>query len=43
MTDLRCKRCNEASFVKNGLVRGVPVHGRETPICAYAAMGSWPI
>jgi transposase len=22
MTDLRCKRCNEASFVKNGLVRG---------------------
>jgi hypothetical protein len=21
----------------------VPVHGRETPICAYAAMGSWPI
>jgi hypothetical protein len=22
---------------------GVPVHGRETPICAYAAMGSWPI
>ncbi len=22
MTDLRCKRCGEASFVKNGLVRG---------------------
>src|SRR3954470_3978374 len=21
---------------------GVPVHSRETPICAYAAMGSWP-
>ena len=19
----------------------VPVHGRETPICAYAAMGTW--
>jgi hypothetical protein len=24
-------------------IEGVPVHGRETPICAYAAMGSWPI
>ncbi len=22
MTDLRCKRCGEASFVKNGMVRG---------------------
>jgi len=21
----------------------VPVHSRETPICAYAAMGNWPI
>lgn len=21
----------------------VPVYGRETPICAYAAMGIWPI
>ena len=21
----------------------VPVHSLETPICAYAAMGSWPI
>jgi hypothetical protein len=26
-----------------GLLAAVPVHGRETPICAYAAMGSWPI
>ena len=24
-------------------IADVPVHGRETPICAYAAMGSWPI
>ena len=24
------------------LMAAVPVHGRETPICAYAAMGSWP-
>src|SRR4051794_36289328 len=24
-------------------VAPVPVHSRETPICAYAAMGSWPI
>jgi insertion element IS1 protein InsB len=23
------------------LRRPVPVHGRETPICAYAAMGTW--
>jgi hypothetical protein len=25
------------------IITPVPVHGRETPICAYAAMGSWPI
>ena len=23
-------------------VTGVPVHGRETPICAHAAIGTWP-
>jgi hypothetical protein len=25
------------------VARSVPVYGRETPICAYAAMGIWPI
>jgi DNA polymerase-1 len=29
--------------VQGGAAEAVPVHGRETPICAYAAMGSWPI
>jgi uncharacterized membrane protein len=24
-------------------VETVPVHNSETPLCAYAAMGSWPI
>jgi len=26
---------------KTGVWERVPVHGRETPICVYAAMGSW--
>ena len=26
-----------------GIADVVPVHSSETPICAYAAMGSWPI
>jgi magnesium-transporting ATPase (P-type) len=43
ITPLQILWVNMVSSVTLAMVLAVPVHGRETPICAYAAMGSWPI
>ena len=38
---LACPACGHCGFC--ALKTRVPVHSSGTPICAYAAIGSWPI